>query len=413
MTLSRSEPQAPERQSDSLRGGDTAGHLEIDLDAIAANYRLLRRHAGGARTAGVVKANGYGLGAVQVARRLAEEGCDLFFVAHLNEALELRDHGHLPGHPDIAVLNGVAPGTEQAFASHNLIPVLNTLQDVERWVGAVGDHPAILQVETGMNRLGMPADEWETLLGRDALFNGLNLFAVMSHLACADDPDHPLNARQIARFREIVSHLRGVPASLANSAATLTLPETRFDIARPGIALYGSSPLNGVSAEGLGLAPVVRLRARILQVRTIDTGESVGYGATYVAPAPRRIATVSTGYADGLQSCLGHKGMVRFRGYPVPLAGRVSMDLLAVDITDALGDNRNAGSANLAFLAGLFGGRTSEAPDDELAGDDGFVELIAGNGAVDALAEAAGTIGYEILTALGQRYSRQYLTSEA
>ncbi|MGF1455407.1 MAG: alanine racemase [Alphaproteobacteria bacterium] len=360
--------------------------LTIDLDAVAANYRLMKDAARGARTAGVVKADGYGLGAVPVARRLAREGCDLFFVAHLSEALTLRrDGGALLEGCAIAVLNGVPPGCEGLAIGQKIIPVLNAPEAVIAWAeaaaGPAGPHaPAFVQIETGMNRLGLTGEDVAAVRGR---IESLSLAGILSHFACADDPDHPLNAVQTDRFRSMAGTLPSAPWSLANSAATLSRPDALFDLVRPGIGLYGANPF---AERPNPLRPTVELTARILQTRRIDKGDAVGYGATYVAEGPRRLATLAIGYADGyVRAGSGRNAAyVRTPQGPVaaPVLGRISMDLVTVDVTDAPEGLSRVGDS---------------------------VIVIGGPADVDTVGRAAGTLGYEILTSLGHRYARTYL----
>ncbi len=359
--------------------------LTIDLDAVAANYRHVRSACGGARTAGVVKADGYGIGAVRVARRLAREGCDLFFVAHFAEALALRDRGGAGvDRAEVAVLNGVPPGCEAQALRTRIAPVLNGPDDVTAWHGAVAgrtDAPgAYLQIETGMNRLGLDGAGLEAV--RPAI-EATPLAGIMSHFACADDPNHPMNARQLDRFTALAQSLPAAPLSLANSAGALGQPPARFDMVRPGIALYGGNPF---AARANPLTPVVRLTARVLQCRWIDAGAHVGYAAAYTAQSRRRVATLSAGYADGYLRAAGGNAaaLVETAGgsVQVPLIGRISMDLITIDVTDVPADSVKTGT---------------------------MVTLIGGAVDVDAVGEAAGTFGYEILTSLGPRYARTYL----
>lgn len=354
--------------------------LTIDLDALAANYRTLRQVAKGARTAGVIKADGYGLGAVPVGRRLAREGCDLFFVAHLGEALRLRrEGGGAIDRAEVAVLNGIPPGQEGLAVEHRIQPVLNTPEAVEAWLDAIKDRTdpprAFLQVETGMNRLGLDAEGLARISNR---LPQLPLAAVMSHLACADTPDAPMNDRQRERFAALAADLPEAPRSLASSAAILSNPKTHFDLVRPGIGLYGANPF---ADRPNPMAPVVTLEARILQTRRIDRGEAVGYGATYVAEGPRRVATLSVGYADGYKRAAGGRATASIAGIALPVIGRVSMDLITVDVTQA---------------------------PEEMSQTGDRITLLGGEQDADALGKAAGTLGYEILTSLGQRYARQY-----
>ncbi len=333
--------------------------LSIDLGAIVGNWRRLVA-AHGAPCAGVLKADGYGLGAAPVGRALAAAGCRHFFVAHLAEGLALR--AALGPGPLVAVLNGFGAGADGAAG---LTPVLNSLADVAAHQG----RPGILQLDTGMARLGVPPAEWGQLAGLAPLL-------LMTHLASADRPDHPLNAMQAGRFAAASTGFPGVATSLAASSGIFLGPGFASDLARPGAALYGLNPTPGLPNPML---PVVRLEAPVLQLREIPPGTPVGYGATWVAERPTRVATVAAGYADGYPRALSGKAIASFQGQPVPLIGRVSMDLTTFDVTD---------------LPGL-------RPGDALT-------LIGPGCTPDELAERAGTIGYEILTSLGARYRRQY-----
>ncbi|SDB72401.1 alanine racemase [Belnapia rosea] len=348
--------------------------LTVDLGAIAANWRQLSAVVPGA-VAGVVKADGYGLGAGPVARALLAAGCRHFFVAHLAEGMAVRE-ALGPG-PMVAVLNGFPPGADGAAG---LVPVLNGLPDVAARTAAAraGGQalPAILHVDTGMARLGLDAGELERVAADHGLLAGLDLLYVMTHLACADVPEHPLNAAQAARFAAIRARLPAAPGSFANSSGLFLGPDFGSDLARPGCALYGINPTPGRPNP---MRQAVGLEAPILQLREVPAGTPVGYGASWTAARPSRIATVAAGYADGYLRALSGRAAGILAGRPVPLVGRVSMDLITFDVTDvplpSPGDR-----------IGLIGpGRT---PDD--------------------LAAEAGTIGYEILTSLGARYRRDY-----
>jgi alanine racemase len=358
---------------------DSAGAiLEIDLAVVAANFRALKgRLAAGADCAGMVKADAYGLGMAEVARTLAACGCRLFFVALLDEALALRRA--LPDH-DIAVLGGVLPGTAAEFHAHRLIPVLNDLGQIEEWRQSLRDRRgrAILHVDTGLARLGLPPDELSVLAARPDRLAGIELVAVMSHLACSDEPSHSMNAAQLAAFRSALAQLPAAPASLAASSGIFLGPEYHFAIVRPGAAVYGVNPQPGHPNP---MGQVVRLKGRIIQTRTIDAGDSVGYGATYRRDRAGRIATVAVGYADGWLRSLSNRGSATIAGQHVPIVGRISMDLITLDIT---------------------------ALEPRLTPPGTLVELIGDGHGVDAVAAEAGTIGYEILTALGRRYARVY-----
>lgn len=349
--------------------------LTVDLSAIAANWRTLcARHPGGA-VAGVVKADAYGLGAAPVARALLAAGCRHFFVAHLAEGLAVRQ-AIGPG-PMIAVLNGFAPGADE---NAGLVPVLNGLPDLAAHAAVARGRgqamPAILHVDTGMNRLGLDARELDLLAEDPRRLAGLDLLYVMTHLACADEPEHPLNAAQAARFRAACARLPQAPRSFANSSGIFLGPQFASDLARPGCALYGINPTPGAPNP---MRQVVRLEAPVLQIREIPQSASLGYGAIWTAPRASRIATVAAGYADGYLRALSGHGIGKLAGRAVPLVGRVSMDLITFDVTDA----------------------PAIAPGD-------MIELIGPGNTPDDLAARAGTIGYEILTSLGARYRREY-----
>jgi alanine racemase len=347
--------------------------LRIDLSAVVANWRALgARHPGGA-VAAVVKADAYGLGAAPVARALAAAGCRHFFVAQLAEGMAVRA-AIGPG-PMVAVLNGFAPGAD---GDAGLTPVLNGLGDLAAHRARPPAAGAILHLDTGMSRLGLDAREQAALAEDPAPLAGLRLRCVMSHLACADEPDHPLNAVQAGRFAAAAARLApGVPRSLANSSGIFLGPDFASDLARPGCALYGINPTPGRANP---MRQVVTLAAPVLQLREVPAGATVGYGATWTAPGPRRIATVAAGYADGYLRALSGRAVGHVSGRAVPLVGRVSMDLITFDVTDA----PEVAPGTMVELMG-----PSETPDD--------------------LAARAGTIGYEILTALGARYRRDYL----
>ena len=354
--------------------------LEVNLDAIAENYRRLKAYAPTAETAGVVKADGYGLGAEAVAGRLYHEGCRVFFVASVDEAMTLRPV--LPADARIAVLNGYAAGDTETFIENRLVPVLNDPEQVERRVADCHrlDQalPAFLHVDTGMNRLGLTAPELSKLAAEGDRFEGPHWLAVMSHMACADTPEHPLNQQQLARFQDARRQLPGMSASLSNSAAVLTNTAYHFDLTRPGIALYGGE---AVLATANPMQPTVRLLARVLQVRTVAAGDTIGHGASFTAATPRRVATIAAGYADGYLRAASNTAEVAVNGRLVPVVGRVSMDMHAIDITD-------------------LGEETLRAGD--------LVEVFGPDQWVDATAEKSGTIPHEFLTRLGKRYHRRY-----
>jgi alanine racemase len=359
--------------------------LRIDLDALASNYRLLAARAAPARCAAVVKADGYGLGAGPVARALAAAGCTTFFVAHLDEAVALRQElSETPLPPEIFVLNGMMEENEQVLRDYALMPVLNDLGQIERWsrnCRAHEPHPAAVHLDTGMSRLGLPQDEQDTLMREPDRLQGFPLRCVMSHLACADTPDHPLNRQQQRAFAAALARLPKAPASLSASSGIFLGPDWHFDMVRPGVALYGVAP---VENQPNPMAPVVGLYGKIIQIRRVDAPGTVGYGATHRFAGPTLVATVAAGYADGYLRSLSGRATAYVGDVAVPLIGRVSMDLITLDISRAAGAK---------------------------VGD--MVELIGPHIDVDAVAKAAGTIGYEILTSLRRRYLRHYVRGAA
>lgn len=369
----------------------TADHagaiLTIDLDAIAANYSLLRDRVQGAVCAAVVKADAYGLGLAPVGRRLAKEGCRDFFVAQLDEAITLRrtltDMGGGANEAAIYVLNGLVQGAEGDYASHRAIPVLNSLGEIEDWSSYAtqqdAEQPAILQLDTGMSRLGLTAPDTEDLARNPDRLAGIDLKYIMSHLACASSRTHPMNAEQHRSFGAALASLPDAPASLANSSGIFLGPPFHHQMVRPGAAIYGLSP---IANESNPLSQTIELKGKILQIRVIDTGQAVGYGATHCVSRKSRIATVAVGYGDGYLRTLGNRGCGYLGEYCVPVVGRVSMDLTTFDVTDV---------PEQACQPGMT------------------LSLINGKNTVDDVAVAAQTIGYEILTNLGHRYFRTYL----
>ncbi len=342
----------------------TSATLTIDLGAIVRNWQALDAQTD-CETAAVVKASGYGLSAPHVARVLARAGARQFFVATAQEGADLR--AHLGFGPEIHVFSGHMDGDTEAIRSAHLIPHLNSVDQMLRHVEALPGAAFGIQLDSGMNRLGMEPVEWSAV--RDiAVAQGPVL--LMSHLACADDPDHPMNARQLDTFRAMTDGL-DIPRSLAATGGILLGPDYHFDMTRPGIGLYGGLPFADAD-------PVVTLDMPVIQVRDVDPGETVGYGNTWVADRPSRIATVSGGYADGLIRAMGPKTILHAGDVPCPVVGRVSMDLITADVTD-------------------------------LGRDPETLQVLGAHTRVDALADAAGTIGYEILTALGGRYHRAYV----
>ena len=351
--------------------------LEIDLGAIAANWRTLsERHPSGP-VAGVVKADAYGLGAAAVVPALHAAGCRHFFVAHLQEALAIRS---LAPASLLGVLNGLIPGSEPEYVAHDVMPVLGSLAEIDAWSGqarrAGKRLPAILHVDTGMSRLGLDAPGLAALREEPTRLDGIALAYVMTHLVASEVPDEPVNEAQRVRFSEACAVLPPAPRSMANSSGIFLGSGWGSELARPGAALYGINPTPGYANP---MRPVVRLRTRVLSVREIPAGATVGYNATWTASRPSRIATASIGYADGWHRSHSGRGHAVFDGRPVPLVGRVSMDLTTFDATD-----------HPALLPGAW------------------LELIGPARSPDDVAEAAGTNGYEVLTSLGRRFARLY-----
>ncbi len=351
--------------------------LTIDLDAVRENYRRLRSRLARAQCAAVVKADGYGLGAAEVASALAREGCGSFFVAHCAEGIALRTA--LGDGPDIYVLNGIHPGAEGDAAAAGLIAVANSAAQLAAWratAAGIGRRlPVAVQVDTGMSRLGLPPAEVEAL--RADAFDGLDLKLLMSHLACADEPANPANERQRAAFDVLRAMLPPAPASLDNSSGVF-LPEAyQYDLARPGASLYGVNP---TAWTGNPMLQVVRLQAKIVQARNLGADIGIGYGHAYRTSGPLRTATIALGYADGWPRRAAAAAF--FGGVRLPFVGRVSMDSIVLDI--------------------------SALPPDALQAGD-LVELIGAHQTVDEIAALSGTIGYEILTALGHRFHRRYV----
>ena len=339
------------------------GTLSIDLTALAENWRALDAMTA-AETGAVVKADAYGTGITRAGRVLARAGARRFFVAVAEEGGALR--AALGPGPEICVFAGHMAGDSDMIRDLELTPMLNSVEQLTRHLESLHDHPFGIQLDTGMNRLGMEPAEWAAI--RDiALVAGPAL--IMSHLACADEPDHPMNPQQLKIFKEMTDGL-DVPRSLAATGGILLGPDYHFDVTRPGVGLYGGLPFEDAK-------PVVRLSLPVIQVREMAPGETVGYGNTWTAEAPTRIATLSAGYADGLIRAMGPNVSLWHDETECPIRGRVSMDSLTVDVT-ALHDVPPA------------------------------LDLLTDTQTVDTIADAAGTIGYEILTSLGARYHRRH-----
>ena len=351
-----------------------SGVIGIDLSAIAANYRFIGRKAPGAEVMAAVKADAYGLGVAEVAPALRDAGCRSFFVATMAEGVALRQV--LPN-ADIYVLDGLMKGDKQTCADHRLIPVLNDLGQVERWAGWRAETgvemPAAVHIDTGINRLGLSLDDWQVCADLPVFDPVL----VMSHLACASQAGHEMNPAQLETFRRALALRPGKPASLANSAGVWLGEDYHFDAVRVGIALYGGEPLEG--AEN-GIRPVVSLHVRILQEHMAPEGATIGYNASFTTTRPTRVATIEAGYADGLGTVFTNKGSAYIGGYRVPIIGRVSMDLITIDVS----------KAQQAAKAGRR------------------VEFLGSHAKLEDQAARANTLGYELLTGLGTRVERLY-----
>ena len=382
MSLERPPEAASGERED---GASETAILTIDLDALIANYRRLRDLASPAECAAVVKADAYGLGMALAAPALSRAGCKTFFVATLGEARALRV---LLPHAAIYVFAGLMPGTAELYRAHDLRPVLNSAEEIGEWASFCamrGEKLACaVHIDSGMNRLGLSADEVDRMAHARDLWQAVTLSLVMSHLACADEPTHPKSEAQRKAFDRLRAKLPMALASLANSAGILLGRAYAYDLVRPGIALYGGKPARQSDHH---FHPVVHLKGRILQVRKVAEGETVGYGATHTMKRPSRVAIVSVGYADGFFRSLstkdGQEGLVVYIGsHAAPILGRVSMDLITIDV--------------------------SLVPE-ELSRRGAWVELIGPNVSAQAMAHHAGTIDYEILTNLGRRALRRYV----
>ena len=382
-SLPAASPLSPDTGQGTVPAAAT-GVLTVDLDAIVANWRKLEKTAVPAECAGVVKADAYGCGAAPVARALANAGCKTFFVATLDEAAAVRTA--VPPPAAIYVLDGFFQNTGEAYARIDARPVIGDLNELAEWDvfcrRSRWDGGAAIHIDTGMNRLGFSVTEAQGIVPRiNAGDHGITL--VMSHLACAEQLHSSANARQLTAFRAIAALFTNVPASLANSSGIFLGPQFQFDLVRPGAALYGVNPTPEADNP---MRPVVELKARIVQIRNVERGEPVGYGGTWTARRPTKLAIVSAGYADGYFRAAGSNDGSRgaevvVAGKRCPIAGRISMDLMAVDITDL--PNNAVRRGHMATLIG-----------------EGIT--------IDELAHHYGTIGYEVLTSLGRRYARAY-----
>ena len=367
-------------QDFSQKFSNHSGILSINLKALADNYRLFQDKVGeGRHVAGVVKADAYGLGLKPVVETLIDLKCPQFFVATLEEAIALRNiNAQVP----VAVLGGLFIGAEEDYTAHHITPVLNTPDDIARWSKQAKTKQdmlgGIIHFDTGMNRLGLSKDEAHALIEKPEMLDGINVQYVMTHFACADEKDHPLTKKQAHDFANLAQHFPNAQKSLANSPGLFVDDAYHHDMVRPGYALYGGNPTPHTNNP---MRSVVDLSVCILQIRLCKKGESIGYGASHVFEQDTMTATVALGYADGFLRSGSNKAMLYFNGQPCPVIGRVSMDLVTVDLSGIEGPPPKQGDA---------------------------LEILGENQNIDDLADAAGTIGYEILTSLGKRYHRSY-----
>jgi alanine racemase len=346
--------------------------LHINLGAVARNWQ--KYHALGAPiTAAVIKANAYGLGAKEIGSTLYDQGARVFFVAHINEAVEARNF--LPNDAQIYVLNGFFDGEGEFFNKYNISPIINSLPQYEIWAKQNPNCEFALHIDTGMNRLGLRFDDFKNF---EQIAKNPNLKFIMSHLACASDKNSSMNKLQYGKFVKASQYFENIPKSLSASAGALLGKEYLFDIIRPGIGLYGSNPLD--DCENI-FETVATLTSPILQIRHVKIGESIGYGATFFAKRDMQIAIVALGYADGFIRHSSNVGFAYFNGKKTPILGRVSMDLIAIDISNI-----------------------------ENAKETNQIEFIGENALIDKIAQAAETISYEFLTRLGSRFERKYIS---
>lgn len=355
-----------------------AARLTIDLDALAHNYAVLRKEARGAEVAPAVKADGYGLGSAEISTRLWAEGAHSFFVARLAEGEALRS-ALGDRQAAIYVLDGASAGAAPRLAAANLTPVLNSLPQIDEWLAYTAGgppRPAAVHVDTGMNRLGLRVEEVEAAVAAGRL-DRLRVDLVMSHLVSASVPHHPMNARQMQAFKAVERLFPQARASLANSGGVFMGEDYLFDMVRPGVSLYGGGPF---AVPDPRLKAVARLEAQVLQVRNLAPGETVGYDGVQAAERPMRIATLGIGYADGVLRAASPGGVAWIGGERRPLLGRMSMDLIAADVT------------------GCDAARPGE-----------MAELLGPNIPIDEIARAGGSIAYEILVRLSPRAERVYI----
>ena len=354
--------------------------LVVDIEAIVSNYKALRTKVIGADCAATLKANAYGLGIEKIALALNEAGCSTFFVATIDEAIELRKILN-SDRKQILVLNGFPKGTSPIFKRYNLMPVLNDFMQLERWIEfnktLEKKQKAALHLDTGMNRLGLDEKDFARLIQTPQILKNANVHIIISHLSCSDESENKMNNRQLLEFTSSIKLFPKVSASIANSGGIFLGKEFYLDLVRPGLALYGSVPGHSKNE----LVHAVSLYGRVLQIRTVRKGELIGYGGSYKATRNTNIATIGVGYADGYQRSLSGNSRIFFLGSPLPLVGRISMDSITVDISDLQTTKLNVGD---------------------------FVELLGKNFTIDQAASLAQTVPYELLTGLGRRHYKHY-----
>ncbi|MFK5981051.1 MAG: alanine racemase [Rhizobiaceae bacterium] len=365
----------------------SGGRVRIDLDALVSNWKKLCALAPNSKTSAVVKADAYGLGIEPVVNALNDAGCKIYFVALPEEGVRVKK---LAPQADVFVLGGLFKNSVPTYAETGLIPVLGSIENIELWAKfwqmRGSRHPCAIHVDTGMNRLGLRLEEARAFVGDDKRRHSISPFLMMSHPACADEVNHPKNADQLAMFKEAIDLFPGIEYSLSNSASIIAHKDFSFAINRPGIAIYGGEAVVGLPNP---MQPVVTLEGRIIQIRNVKAGETIGYAATHTFTRDGKVALVAVGYADGYRrSSFDDDAPKNASGFlcgkEVPGIGRVSMDISAFDVTDV--------------------------PDQALETAE-WIELFGNNLALDDVARATGTIGYELLTGLGPRYSRSYISS--
>jgi alanine racemase len=379
--MNPSQIQRKLRDMEEMASSPSAARLSVDLSALTQNHAEVVRRAAPAGVAPVVKADAYGLGVEPIAQKLAVKGADSFFVARMEEGVALRP---IVPNARIFVFDGLLRGAAQTYVAHNLIPVLNSVEEIAEYSAHARENRSLLdaaiQIDTGINRLGLSHEDVSALSAApSSTLNGLNLALIMSHLACADEPVHKLNRTQLERFRASLAALPPAPASLAATAGIELGADFLFDMVRPGLGLYGGNPNPNNSNP---YACVATLSAKVIQIREIEIGETVGYGASFTATKPSRLAIIALGYADGLIRAMGPHGQAAIDGIRVPYAGRISMDLTVLDVTEIAADKCARGTE---------------------------VELLGRAISLEEFALAAGTNSHEVLTSLSKRVSHEYV----